>query len=244
MKQITTVLLLIVNMHFIAAQETLPVYDPAKESKPVADWLVTPVKEPAAVYQSNNGKDLVLYNGLVKRVFRLAPNIACIDYSNTSNGQQLLRAVKAEAAVRIDGKEYNVGGLYGQRENAYLLPEWVDGFKDSSNDFHFIRYVVSKIQPRLVWKPAAASFHAPLPAAGTDLSFVYQSSLPVLKGLVIIIHYELYEGLPLIVKWLSIENKGAQTFKLNRVINERLAFTEEESAVVGSPEQMKKQHGI
>ena len=244
MKQIAAALFLIVNANVLSAQEALPVYNVARENKPVADWLVIPVKEPAAVYQANNGKDLVLYNGLVKRVFRLSPNLACIDYTNTSNGQQLLRAVTAEAAIHIDGKEYNVGGLHGQREKAYLLPEWVDGFKDSSADFHFVKYVVGKIQPRFRWKPATPAFRAAPPAAGIDLSFVFQSSLPQLKGLTVTVHYELYEGLPLMVKWLAIENKGNQSFKLNRVINERLAFTEEESAVVGSPEQMKKQHGI
>ena len=228
----------------VSAQEVLPVYDSAREGKPPADWLVTRVKEPAAVYQSNKGKDIVLYNGLVKRVFRVAPNIACIDYSNGSNGQQLLRAVAAEAAVFIDGKEYNIGGLYGQREKAYLLPEWVDNFKDSSADFHFVKYAVNKIQPKLAWKPVLPASRVTPAAAGVDLSFVFRSLLPQLEGLLVTVHYELYEGLPLIVKWLTIENKSKRSFRLNRVINERLAFTEEESAVVGSPEQMKKQHGI
>lgn len=244
MKQITVALLLIFNAGMLSAQNVLPVYDPLKESKPLADWLVTPVKEPAAVYQANSGKDLVLYNGLVKRVFRLSPNMACTDFTNLGNGQQLLRAVTAEAVIRIDGKDYNVGGLYGQQEKAYLLPEWVDGFKDSSADFHFVKYTVGKITPRFAWKPATPAFKAAPPAAGIDLGLVFQSSLPQLKGLLVTVHYELYEGLPLLVKWVTIENKSGQSFKLNRVINERLAFTEEESAVVGSPEQMKKQHGI
>lgn len=65
-----------------------------------------------------------------------------------------------------------------------------------------------------------------------------------LKGLAVNVHYELYDGIPLIVKWVSIENKSAKTFTINRVVNEIIGLVEEESAVVGSPEQMKKQHGI
>jgi hypothetical protein len=244
MKKIAAALIFIIEMAGANAQGTLPVYDNTKENNAVADWLVTPIKEQAAVYKTNDGKDIVLYNGLVKRVFRLSPNVTCIDYKNVSNGQQLLRAVKAEARLTIDGNNYNVGGLYGQHENAYLLPEWIDGFKDNSNDFHFVKYAVSKIQPRLAWKPASKSFHAAPPAGGAELSFVYASSLPQLNGLQVTIHYELYNGIPLIVKWLTVENKSNQLYKLNRVVNEILAFTEEESAVVGSPEQMKKQHGI
>lgn len=58
------------------------------------------------------------------------------------------------------------------------------------------------------------------------------------------VRYDLYDGIPLIVKSLEIENTGKDLYRLDRVVNEILAFTEEESAVVGSPEQMKKQHGI
>src|SRR5262245_45487949 len=90
------------------------------------DWLITPVKQKAEVYRSPGGKDIILHNGLVKRSFRISPNVVCIDYKNMSNGQQLLRAVKPEAKLVINDKEYNVGGLKGQKENAYLLPEWLD----------------------------------------------------------------------------------------------------------------------
>jgi len=248
MKKITVVLILALQTGSAFSQEiempVIPSDKSIKTNETVADWLIAPVKQKAAVYEGNGGKDLVLYNGLVKRVFRMEPNVTCIDYKNLSNGQQLLRAVKAEARLTINGKDYNVGGLYGQQENAYLLPAWVDGFKDSSIDFHCTGYSIGKIQPRLKWKPATKSFHNTGAAGGTELSFIYTSSLPGLNGLAVSVHYELYDGIPLIVKWLSIENKSNRSYKLNRVVNEILAFTEEESAVVGSPEQMKKQHGI
>ena len=244
MRNTAIVLLCLVMFVSAIAQQPLPVYNTAKENSNMADWLVMPVKERALVYESNNGKDIVLYNGLVKRVFRLTPNLVCTDYKNMSNGQQLLRAVKPEARLTINGKDYNVGGLYGQQENAYLLTEWIDALKDNGNDFHFVNYTVINIQPQLAWKPASVNFHQPAASTGIHVSFHYASSLPALKGLQVTVHYELYDGLPLIVKWLSIENKGNQSFQLNRVVNEILAFVEEESAVVGSPEQMKKQHGI
>jgi len=76
------------------------------------------------------------------------------------------------------------------------------------------------------------------------VSFHYTSNLIELKGIEITVHYELYDGLPLIIKWLSIKNNGSQRYKLNRVVNEILGLVEEESAVVGTPAEMKKQHGI
>ncbi|MEO6314156.1 MAG: alpha-galactosidase [Chitinophagaceae bacterium] len=244
MKKISAIVLFIIKLTVTSAQEKLPVYDGKKDKNASTDWLVVPATESAAVYKSADGKDIVLYNGLVKRVFRLSPNVACTDYKNLSNGQQLLRAVKPEARLIIDEKEYNVGGLYNQQEQAYLLPEWVDKLKDSSQDFHFVNYTVDTIRPRLHWKPASASYPLLKPARGVTLNFLYRYSAPALKALEVTVHYEMYNGIPLVVKWLSVENKGVKPVKLNRVVNEVLALTEEESAVVGTPEQMKKQHGI
>lgn len=219
----------------------LPLWKESNNSSLSPDWLVNPVQRKAGVYA--DGKNIVLSNGLVKRTFRIQPNMACIDYSNMSSGQQLLRAVKPEAKLTIDGKEYHVGGLYGQKENAYLLPEWVDGFKNSENDFQFRSYAVTDIQPFIHWKPRGWALNNAQPS-GKVLSFTYESTIEALKGLVIIVHYELYDNLPLMVKWLSVQNNGAQVIKLDRVVNEVLATVEEESAVVGSPAQMEKQHGI
>jgi hypothetical protein len=229
---------------FAQQPEVLRSFNTINETASVADWLVTPVKQKAGLYTSNGGKELVLYNGLVKRVFRLQPNLACIDYKNMSNGQQLLRAVKAEARITIDGKDYNIGGLYGQNENAYLLPEWIEGLKDNSNDFHYTGFSKGVITPSFNWKPVTKGTNSAAKAAGIALQFNFASNLPSLNGLMVSVHYELYDGLPLIVKWISIENNSQHTVKINRVVNEILAFAEEESAVVGTPEQMKKQHGI
>ena len=222
--------------------EKLPVYHTT--NKPLADWLVHPVTQEAAVYRSADGKDIVLCNGLLKRAFRMAPNLACTDFSNMSNGQQLLRSVKPEARLVIDGTNYNVGGLYGQKEHGYLLPAWVDEMKDSSRDFHFEKLYATGITPRFHWQPVFKDRAASKGAEGIDLAMVFRAGDQRLKGLEVIVHYELYKGIPLLVKWLELKNKGQRSFHLNRVVNEVLAFTEEESAVVGTPEQMKKQHGI
>ncbi|MEO8962554.1 MAG: alpha-galactosidase [Ginsengibacter sp.] len=209
-----------------------------------SDWLIRVPQQKAEIFKSSDGRDITLYNGLVKRSFRITPNVACIDFKNMINGQQLLRAVKAEAILKINGKEYNVGGLYGQKENAYLLAEWVNHFTSDAKDFQFLNYQVNELQPYINWKPGDWwAMNKNLPT-GKAITFNYQSSLPELKGLLIKVYYEIYDDIPLIAKYLSIENKGSSAFKIDRVINENLAVVEEESAVVGNPKNMKKQHGI
>lgn len=243
MKKIIVTGLFIFTCVNLVAQVGIPVYNNSFNKRTESDWLLSPVKQRAGVYKSRDGKNIILYNGLLKRVFRISPNLACIDYKNMSNGQQLLRAVKPEARITIDGTEYNVGGLYGQKENAYLLPEWVDGFTKNENDFQFDSFEVNDIPAFINWKCKTWAMNKNQPT-GKIISFHYRSGLPALKGILVTVHYELYDGLPLIVKWLSIENHLSKEVKLNRVVNEVLAFVEEESAVVGKPEQMKKQHGI
>jgi len=226
-----------------AQQNQLPIWNIHTDSYAVEDWLVKPVSIRAGVYQSQDKKNLILYNGLVKRAFRITPNVACIDYTNMTNGQQLLRAIKPEAQLTINGITYDVGGLRGQQEKAYLIPQWIDQFTAGKTDFIYHHYTIKELMPFVNWKPKTW-YPKQQPASGKLLSFIFTSPIPELNGLEVTMNYELYDGIPLIVKWISIENKSGKKFEINRVVNEILGLVEEESAVVGSPSQMKKQHGI
>ena len=225
------------------ASTILPVWNKKIDKNTLQDWLVKPVILKAQVYKSADEKDIILYNGLLKRVFRLQPNIACTDYSNLANGQQLLRAIKPEASITIDGKVYAVGGLHGQKENAYLLPEWINNYTAHDSDFHFLSFEVNDLSSFLNWKNNRWATNKKS-AGGKQLIFKYASSIALLKGIIVKVQYELYDGMPLIVKWISVKNSSNHIFKINRVVNEILGLVEEESAVVGKPEEMKKQHGI
>jgi hypothetical protein len=223
--------------------QNLPQWNAAADTLTHTDWLVQPIQTKAQIFTANNGKDLVMYNGLLKRVFRIAPNMACTDFTNLSNGQQLLRAIAPEAKLIIDGANYNIGGLYGQKEKAYLLNNWVDNFTTDAGDFQYQSYSISPLQPFLNRKPGIWS-GTNSPATGKTIAFVYASKNPTLANVEVIVHYSLYDGLPLLIKWLTVTNNGKHSITINRAVNEVLAFVEEESAVVGTPEQMKKQHGI
>jgi len=131
-----------------AQQLSLTVWNKSLNKQYNDDWLVKSIVQKAAVYKSEDGKDIILCNGLLKRVFRISPNVACTDFTNMTNGQQLLRAVKPEARVTIDNTGYNVGGLHGQKENAYLLTNWVNDFTDDKNDFHLTAITTDTIKPR------------------------------------------------------------------------------------------------
>ncbi|WP_346316041.1 alpha-galactosidase [Chitinophaga sp. YIM B06452] len=205
------------------------------------DWLVNNTGYKAAV--TENGNNLTISNGLLSRSFVLGPNVACTDFRNLSSGEQLLRAVKPEARLTLNGKTFNVGGLYGQPQQAYLLPAWLKDMKNDAAGFQYASHTVTPIRPYVHWHPRLWALNKQQPS-GKMLTFIYTSGQPELKGVRVLVHYELYDGIPLVCKWLSIENASGGALQVNQVVNEVLATVEEESAVVGEVNQMATPHNI
>ena len=87
------------------------------------DWLIDPAPYRATV--TPHASELVLENGLARRIIRLAPNAATIELQNLVTGEQLLRAIAPEARVTINGTEYAVGGLIGAPVANYIDAAWL-----------------------------------------------------------------------------------------------------------------------
>lgn len=60
-----------------------------------------------------------------------------------------------------------------------------------------------------------------------------QAEPTMVKGVVARVHYEIYDGLPMISKWISIHNNSRKAVVLNRFVSEILAAVEGESSVEG-----------
>ncbi len=117
-------------------------------------------------------------NGLIRRTFRVSPNGATVGLDHHVTGQSLLRGVKPEAKVSINGRDYEVGGLVGQPNYAYLLPEWLDQMTAAPEAMRLVGYEVGKPAERLRWKHVR--HHAPnvaWPPRGTYLRMEY--ALPI-----------------------------------------------------------------
>ena len=226
-----------------AQTNNLPLWESSKEKLPSTDWILNATNYTAQVYETANKKELVLSNGLLKRVFRIAPTIACVDYKNLVNGQQLLRAITPEARVNINGVSYDIGGLVGQKEKAYLLADWINKFQSALSAFAFSSYKVQALSPYLKWQPKTWASNTKQPN-GKLISFIYTGTSIALKGITVTVNYELYDGIPLIVKWVSINNASTKSVKINRVTSEILAAVEEESAVVGASDKVPLTNGI
>ena len=75
-------------------------------SSSAQDWLIDGSSYKSKVQTTHEGKRLELTNGLLRRIFLLAPNAATIALDNLMTGQNELRAVRPEALLVINGKEY------------------------------------------------------------------------------------------------------------------------------------------
>jgi hypothetical protein len=102
----------------------------------------------ARVARDTNGREITLSNGLLRRVFRLVPNGATVALDNLMTGASLLRGVKPEATLTIDGADIDVGGLVGQPDYAYLAPEWLDRMTSDQNAFRCTGIDNAPVKPR------------------------------------------------------------------------------------------------
>lgn len=143
------------------------------------DWLLDGSPYKAGVQRSKGKNEVVLSNGLISRTFRVSPNAATVGFDNLMTGQSIIRGVKPEAFVTIDGIPYEVGGLTGQPNYAFLRPEWIDQLKANPNAMQFAGMEVGTPSERMAWKQVR--HHAPgveWPPKGVSLRMDYRMPTP------------------------------------------------------------------
>ena len=189
------------------------------------DWLVQPFRQPALVEEKDS--QLILDNGLIRRTFATTPNFATVDYTNQITGNTLLRAIKPEAVLAINGNGYEVGGLKGQPDYAYLDSDWIADLTSDENAFQFREYRVGKPEIRYPWVHRRSTTSSVHPPEGVKLTVVF-SPLPSANSLQVCVHYELYQGIPALSKWLTIHNESQEPIQLDALNCEILAVNEQE----------------
>ena len=189
------------------------------------DWLVQPFRQPALVEEKDS--QLILDNGLIRRIFATTPNFATVDYTNQITGNTLLRAIKPEAVLAINGNEYEVGGLKGQPDYAYLDSDWIADLTSDENAFQFREHRVGKPELRYPWVHGRSTTSSVHPPEGVKLTVVF-SPPPSANSLQVCVHYELYQGIPALSKWITIHNESQEPIQLDALNCEILAVNEQE----------------
>jgi len=196
---------------------------------PAADWLVASVDRKAGAYRSGPN-EMVLTNGLISRTWRIVPNGAAVGFDNLMTGAAMLRGVKPELRLQLNGKDFDVGGLLGQPNYAYLAPQWLDAMTSDPAAFQLTGFRVGKTEPRFAWKRVRYSADLPWPPPGVSLVLDFAPPpTSDLGKLGVSVHYEMYDGIPLLCKWFTLQNNSDKPVRLNRFTNEILAVVEDEA---------------
>lgn len=208
--------------------KSLPVADYSTTAKCEGDWLIDPSRFKAGVWAGEDGKSIVISNGLVARVFRLTPNLATVDIINQMTSESMLRAVSSEGELVINGKRWHLGGLDGQSERGYYKEEWLEQMTAKADSFIVEDFEVEENIPTLKWARRRWALNKSLPT-GKVLVFTLRGVGEV-KDLKVKLYYDIYDHIPLIRKRMEIFNNG-EAVNLDSFKLEYLAFAEPESPV-------------
>lgn len=205
-----------------------------KENAQSKDWLIQTVDEPCRLNVRKSADGLTstfqLANGLVARTFYLSENVACVGYKNLSNGAEYLRAIKPEARVCLDSVWYEVGGLKEQPEMSYLLEGWYPQMEASQQAFTLKTVETGLPLKRYPWTEKNNSAKAEWPAKGLRVAMTYvpAEGMPEVKDIEVRVNYELYQGVPIMAKWIEVINKGDKKVLLNEMECEVLAVNQDQ----------------
>jgi len=195
------------------------------QDAPRSDWLLRERPYPARVESSE--RELTLTNGLVARTFRLDRNAACVALDDLAGDRSLLRAVRPEARLTLDGTSYDVGGVVGQPNQAWITEEWLEGMSIAPAAFRYVGHAIGEPVERLEWKRVRhCAPDAVWPPAGVALRLDFDSPLERLRGVRVSVHYELYDGIPALSKWITVTNGTERVLDLDRFEAEILALVE------------------
>lgn len=208
---------------------------PATPRARPADWLIDP--SPFRAELDVTADELVLTNGLVARTFARAPSLACVALDDLVTGASHLRAVEPEAVLVLDGATVNVGGWLGQPDRAYLRSEWFATMSADPAALVCTGFEERAIEAPFAWKRVRHAEERPWPPSGVELVLTFEPppERAELAGLVVRVHHQLHDGLPLFTKWIEVENRGATPRTLERYESERLAVVESASLVEATP---------
>lgn len=196
---------------------------------PKRDWLISKIDARAGVCRGAHPGEIELSNALIRRAWRLEPDAASIALDNLSTGAALLRGVKPEAEVKLDGEVYKIGGLVGQPDYAYLRTEWLDRMTADPTAFHFAGFETGAPVARMEWKRVRRAENVPWPPLGASLALRFEH--PAHKGIAVLVHYEMYDGLPVLAKWIEVQNRSDKPVRVDAFTSEILAAVEYESIV-------------
>jgi hypothetical protein len=211
------------------------------DEKPAqVDFLVSPVTTSSSV-QVKAGKDkqtvqIMLTNGLISRTFFVTDgNLGCTSFRRADKDIEFVRAVKPEVRIRLSGTWVNIGGLIGARDNAFVTPDWLEELVSERGSFHLTGIEVGGTVKPYEWQPKCnAPEDIAWPAKGRRVTFHFAppEQVSAWKGIEVAVHYEIYDGIPVMMKSFTLRNEGPHEVVVSKFEGEHLAVQPSNSAMM------------
>ena len=202
------------------------------EHPATADWLITPPATPATVQvlpgEKNQSARIMLANGLISRAFLVTDgNLGCLSLRRSDKDLEFIRAIKPEVRVRLDGGGWTeIGGLTGAPDNAFITPAWLASLQSKPDAFRLSGMTVGATIKPYEWQPKCNAPATPWPAAGRRVTFHFAPPVGAaapLKDVTVEVHYEIYEGLPVIMKTFTVHNRTEKEVVVTQFEGEHMA---------------------
>lgn len=151
---------------------------------------------------------------MITRKFTLKPNFGTVEYRSEVTGKSIIRSIISEANITLDGYKYSVGGIYDIGNNhAYLNRSSINNVFNPDS-FVYTGYSQSVPQAPFHWEPGLRFSPKDVvwPPQGIHLQVNFVAppnvKLPAHKAVNISLHYEMYEGVPIMAKWVTVSFKN------------------------------------
>jgi len=204
-------------------------------SAPRGDWLLEEGLGAAAIFRGTDDETVVLANGIVARIFKIGTVHGTVGLEDLATGNSILRAAGCEAELALDGNRFELGGLAGQPDRGYLPREAIAQLTNRPSGFQFAGFSTNSVAAPFGWKRVRHHAELAWPPSGAALDFLYRGDAAATVGLSVVVHYEIYDGIPVIGKWITLSNLTSREIVLDRFVVERLSVVEAEAAVDERP---------
>ena len=198
-----------------------------------ADWLIKPPTTRAFVQvlpgEKNQSLQIMFGNGLVSRTFLVTDgNLGCISLRRSDKNIEFVRAIKPEVRMRISGGAWTeIGGLTGAPDRAFVTPEWYAMLESKPGAYRLTGMAVGGTVKPYEWQPKCnAPADIAWPARGQRVTFHFAppaDAVAPLKNVVVDVNYEIYDGIPVIMKTFTVRNTGDEEIVVTQFEGEHLA---------------------
>ncbi len=188
---------------------------------------------------------LILNNSLISRVFTTTPGFGTLSYRSETKQSSILRSITPEGFVTLDNFEYTIGGLSSPIPHPYLN---TTDLKVLPNSFEYSGYTKSTPVAPFHWEPGLR--HSPTtvnwPPKGLTLSLLFKAPVNVTKSshksIIITVNYEMYVGIPLLAKWLTVQNTASTPVTVDRTVIEYIGTQKPYAPLSLSPQPAPWEH--